>query len=42
MVGPGHRDWLAASGIDLTNVLVSNLRELSLPLNLVMSLVFSS
>lgn len=42
MVGPGYRDWLAASGIGLMNVLVSDLRELSLPLNLVLSLVFSS
>lgn len=42
MVGPGHRDCLVASGIDLMNVLVLDLRELSLPLKLVMSLVFSS
>lgn len=42
MVGPARRVCLVASGIDLINVLVSELRELSLPLNSVMSLVFSS
>jgi len=39
MVGPGHRDSLVASGIYLENVVVSDLKELPLPLSSVMSLV---
>lgn len=38
MVGPGHRDSLVASGIYLKNV-VSDLKEIPLPLNSVMSFV---
>lgn len=38
MVGPGHRDSLVALGIYLKNV-GSDLKELPLPLNSVMSLV---
>lgn len=38
-MGPGPRDSLVASGIYLKNVVVSDFKELPLPLNLVMSLV---
>lgn len=40
MVGPGQRDCLVASDIDVINVFVSDLGELSLPLNSVMSPFF--
>ena len=39
LVEPGPRDRLLASGNDLINVLVSDLRELLLPLNSVVNLV---
>ena len=39
LVKPGPRDRLLASGNDLINVLVSDLRELLLPLNSVVNLV---
>lgn len=39
LVKPGPRDHLLASGHDLINALVSDLRELLLPLNSVMNLV---